>query len=130
MALGKPQKITRGPKPASKKSNLMWMTTLNPFRLPHHPTQKVQNSSLGDTWIWDGAIETWTEQNPATSPSPSSAPMAYDAATGTVVLFGGNNGSTQYTDHLAVEWNQVGIRLTQVAPICSIQGWWKNIHEI
>jgi hypothetical protein len=56
--------------------------------------------------------------------------MAYDAATGTVVLFGGNNGSTQYTDHLAVEWNQVGIRLTQVAPICSIQGWWKNIHEI
>jgi hypothetical protein len=25
---------------------------------------------------------------------------------------------------------KVGIRLTQVAPICSIQGWWKNIHEI
>jgi hypothetical protein len=24
----------------------------------------------------------------------------------------------------------VGIRLTQVAPICSIQGWWKNTHEI
>ena len=46
-ALGKQQKITRAPKHASKKSNSMWMPTLNQFRLLNHPTQKVQNSSLG-----------------------------------------------------------------------------------
>jgi Galactose oxidase, central domain len=43
---------------------------------------------LSDTWAWDGS--TWTQQHPATSPPPrDSAPIAYDAATGTVVLFGG-----------------------------------------
>ncbi len=43
---------------------------------------------LADTWVWDGT--TWTEQAPATSPSARRwASMAYDAATGTVVLFGG-----------------------------------------
>src|ERR1700693_4141591 len=45
---GKPQKITRGPKDASKKSNLMWMLTPNLFRLPNHKTQKVQTSRLGE----------------------------------------------------------------------------------
>jgi hypothetical protein len=35
------------------------------------------------------AVPTWTRQHPATSPpAQSSAAMAYDAATGTVVLFG------------------------------------------
>jgi hypothetical protein len=43
---GKPQKIARAPKPASKKSNSMWTPALNSFRLLHHPTQKMQNSSL------------------------------------------------------------------------------------
>ena len=43
---------------------------------------------LPDTWVWDGT--TWTEQHPATSPSGREyAPMAYDAATGNLVLFGG-----------------------------------------
>src|SRR5439155_10696078 len=46
-ALGKRQKITRGPKPVSKKSNSMWMTSLSQFPLLIHPTRKVQNSSLG-----------------------------------------------------------------------------------
>ncbi len=46
MALGKQQKTIRGPKPASKKSNLMWMTSLSQFPLLNHPNQKVQNSSL------------------------------------------------------------------------------------
>jgi hypothetical protein len=42
-----------------------------------------------DTWTWDGT--TWTEQHPATSPAPRfDAAMAYDAATRTAVLFGGN----------------------------------------
>jgi hypothetical protein len=43
---------------------------------------------LGDTWTWDGT--TWTQQHPAASPSARNASsMAYDAATGNVVLFGG-----------------------------------------
>jgi hypothetical protein len=42
----------------------------------------------GDTWTWDGS--TWAKQHPATSPPTRySASMAYHAATGTVVLFGG-----------------------------------------
>jgi hypothetical protein len=46
---------------------------------------------LGDTWTWDGA--TWTEQHPATSPSPRyGMGMAYDAARRVVVLFGGYDG--------------------------------------
>jgi hypothetical protein len=44
---------------------------------------------LGDTWTWDGT--TWTQQHPAASPSPrNDAAMAYDAATGSAVLFGGH----------------------------------------
>jgi len=47
MALGKRQKIIPGPKHVSKTLNSMRMTTLRQSRLPHHPSQKVQNSSLG-----------------------------------------------------------------------------------
>jgi hypothetical protein len=48
----------------------------------------VNGGPLADTWVWDGS--TWTQQQPATSPSArESASMAYDAATGNVVLFGG-----------------------------------------
>ena len=44
------------------------------------------------TWIWDGT--TWTRQFPTTSPPARfGASMAYDAATGTVVLFGGLSSS-------------------------------------
>jgi hypothetical protein len=43
---------------------------------------------LGDTWVWDGS--TWTELHPAASPPAlAGASMAYEAATGSVVLFGG-----------------------------------------
>jgi hypothetical protein len=30
----------------------------------------------------------------------------------------------------SVETNQVGIRLTQVGPICSVWEWWKSIRVI
>jgi hypothetical protein len=43
---------------------------------------------LADTWTWNG--KTWTQQHPAASPSArDEADMAYDAATRSVVLFGG-----------------------------------------
>jgi hypothetical protein len=45
---------------------------------------------LNDTWTWDGS--TWTQQFPPVSPPPrtfNTEQMAFDAANGTVVLFGG-----------------------------------------
>ena len=56
---------------------------------------------LSSTWTWNGT--TWTKQAP---PRPTRLPgtiesMAYDAATGTVVLFGGRNdapSACQYLD--------------------------------
>src|SRR5437660_2601178 len=46
------------------------------------------NGYLRDTWTWDGHI--WTQQHPALSPGPIlGASMAYDDATGFIVLFGG-----------------------------------------
>jgi hypothetical protein len=52
---------------------------------------------FNDAWVWDGA--TWTKQTPKTSPpGRAEAPMAYDAATGNVVLFGGAGGGHVLND--------------------------------
>src|SRR5215813_13620215 len=43
---------------------------------------------IGGTWVWDGS--TWTKRSPADNPPiRHGGSMAYDAATGTVVMFGG-----------------------------------------
>ena len=68
---------------------------------------------LNDTWVWKSGD--WIEKTPATSPSPRErAAMAYDAATGQLVLFGGGssggflndtwvwNGQTWIQQHPAV----------------------------
>ncbi len=53
--------------------------------------------TFGDTWTWDGS--TWTKQSPASSPpARDSASMAYDAATGTVLLFGGISANGPFGD--------------------------------
>ncbi len=53
--------------------------------------------TFGDTWTWDGS--TWTKQSPASSPpARGAASMAYDAATGTVVLFGGSGANGPFSD--------------------------------
>jgi hypothetical protein len=57
-----------------------------------------------DTWTWDGA--NWTEQNPATvPPAREVAGMATDPATGQVVLFGGNNCTTDGYINDTWTWN-------------------------
>src|SRR5215469_7253156 len=53
------------------------------------------------TWTWDGSA--WTQQLPSVSPSArafNTQPMAFDEATGRVVLFGGfaNGGSSVLGD--------------------------------
>ncbi len=48
---------------------------------------------LDDTWIWSGTD--WIQQSPTISPpARSGASMAYDATTGTLVLFGGISMTT------------------------------------
>ena len=67
-----------------------------------------------DTWTWDGIAKTWTEQNPASHPSArGSAPVAYDAVTRTVVLFG---GVTTNSNNLNDTWTWNGTDWTQKAP--------------
>jgi hypothetical protein len=69
--------------------------------------------TLGDTWTWNGSAKTWTQQNPTNSPSPRRAPMAYDDANGTMLLFGGDKAvGVQYTD----SWNWTGTNWVQVFP--------------
>src|SRR5215813_7535515 len=60
------------------------------------------------------AVANWTEQAPATSPSTDilNAAMAYDAATGTVVLFGGLIHGTVLRD----TWTWNGTTWTKQAP--------------
>ena len=58
---------------------------------------------LADTWAWDGSA--WTEQSPATSPpARSAASLAYDAATGAAVLFGGTGGIPGHPTFLRGTW--------------------------
>ncbi len=52
-----------------------------------------------DTWLYSEASDTWTLQAPSTAPSArTGASMAYDSATGQIVLFGGMSGSTYDSD--------------------------------
>ena len=74
----------------------------------------------GGTWTWDGS--TWAKQAPAASPSPrDGASMAYDAATGTVVLFGGFAQTTGLYLHDTWTWD--GSTWTKQAPAASPPAW-------
>jgi hypothetical protein len=71
------------------------------------------NERFGDTWTWDGT--TWTRQHPATHPTArNDSVMAYDVATGTVVLFSGV-GRDVYND----TWTWDGTTWTEQAPAVS-----------
>ncbi|MBO9607326.1 MAG: hypothetical protein J7639_15295, partial [Paenibacillaceae bacterium] len=77
---------------------------------------------LEDTWIWDGAVKTWTEmvegdQHDPITPHPSArsaAVAAYDPNSSKVLLFGGFNaagaplGDTWLWDGLAQTWESLG----------------------
>jgi hypothetical protein len=71
------------------------------------------NGYRADTWIWTGF--TWRRLFPATSPSPRhNADMVYDAATGTVLLFGGYDGH-----YLGDTWSWDGTTWTPLSPATS-----------
>jgi RHS repeat-associated protein len=66
---------------------------------------------LNDTWKWDGT--TWTKLSPTTSPTARlDVAMAYDAATSTVVLFGGSKSTT----YNAETWSWNGTNWTSLTP--------------
>ena len=55
--------------------------------------------------VTSSAVLTWAKQHPATHPSArAAASMAYDAATGTVVLFGGQDNAGRFLGDTWV-WN-------------------------
>jgi hypothetical protein len=69
---------------------------------------------LSDTWSWDGT--TWTELSPAASPGVVTIAWqgAYDAASGQVLLFGGDPGSDRKPHDLTWDWT--GTNWTQLSP--------------
>jgi hypothetical protein len=73
---------------------------------------------LGDTWTWDGVTKAWTQQFPATSPSARRTGVTYDAANGTVILFGGDirNGNRGAGIYLGDTWTWDGVTWTQLFP--------------
>jgi len=57
-----------------------------------------------ETWLWDGATNTWTQHFPSTIPDPRGAfAMTYDSNRGVAVLFGGNNNNGWRND--TWEWD-------------------------
>jgi hypothetical protein len=68
--------------------------------------------ALRDTWTWDGTD--WTQQFPAHSPPRRiGMGMAFDAATGQVVLFGGNGRSSTLLNDT---WTWNGTDWTRLLP--------------
>jgi len=57
-----------------------------------------------DTWEWDGAAGAWTERTPpGTPPARFGHALGFDGSRGTVVLFGGWNGTSFLSD--TWEWD-------------------------
>jgi len=71
-------------------------------------------NNFNDTWVWDGS--NWTQKWPVNSPPAHTAhSMAYDAARGETVLFGGHDGNSPLSD----TWVWDGSNWTQKWPVNS-----------
>lgn len=66
-----------------------------------------------DTWTWDGA--NWTDMPPMSPPFRYHAAMAYDAARGRTVLFGGQTGNDLRDDTFEFD----GVRWIRMKPLNS-----------
>jgi hypothetical protein len=80
----------------------------------------ADGTDLGDTWIWNG--ETWTQVFPSAAPSGrrfDTQGMAYDAATQTVLLFGGYSNATGQVFGDTWTWNGKTKTWTQQHPTAS-----------
>jgi hypothetical protein len=79
----------------------------------------LSTGRLSDTWSWNGT--TWTQLSPAASPGvvTTAWQAAYDAATGQVVLFGGDPGFGSPLDQI---WSWNGTTWTQLSPALAPPG--------
>ena len=58
------------------------------------------NNYLGDTWLWDGAKQTWTEGHPITLPTAVTLPMMFtDPLDGHAGMIGGFDGNFFYNNN-------------------------------
>jgi hypothetical protein len=76
--------------------------------------------SPGDTWSWNGT--NWTQLSPPASPGVDVFAWqgAYDAASGQLLLFGGDRGKTKPA--LNGTWEWTGTTWTQLSPAASPPG--------
>lgn len=76
---------------------------------------------MADTWSWNGT--TWTQLHPATSPpTRQNGDLVYDAATNSVILFGGFAGTYRNDT-----WSWNGTTWTQLHPATSPSG--RDSHD-
>ena len=72
---------------------------------------------LNETWEYNGATRTWTQVATAAAPTPrAGSGLAYDAALGKSVLFGGLDANL---DALNDTWTYDGANWTQVCAACA-----------
>ena len=75
----------------------------------------AQGTILNETWLWNGS--TWTQASPTSTPTPRYSPaLAYDAATGQVLLFGGAYGSNYLNDTWVWDGTNWTEQLPQTSP--------------
>jgi hypothetical protein len=73
------------------------------------------NSQVDQTWLWDPASGSWTQQSVQTGPKVTDAMLAFDETRGTAVLFGGiyhkktgNIGFRNFFDNSTWIWDGTG----------------------
>lgn len=81
----------------------------------YYPQSTGTLTYSNETWEFDGT--NWTKAAPATSPAPRHAPMAFDAARGVMVLYGGYayNNTTFVTTGFTDLWEWNGVNWVQRA---------------
>jgi len=71
---------------------------------------------LGDTWLWDGTSETWSEASPAHLPTAVTLPMMFmDPVNGHAEMFGGYDGRF----YQGITWQWTGSDWQQLHPATS-----------
>ncbi|MFW9890759.1 MAG: Kelch repeat-containing protein [Candidatus Thorarchaeota archaeon] len=66
------------------------------------------SSYFGDTWVYDFNTDSWENVTPTSSPSSRGVPsLAYDSESDRIVLFGGSNGGTAYSDTWLFDYNSM-----------------------
>jgi N-acetylneuraminic acid mutarotase len=91
---------TKGSPPARRQTALAYDKSMGRLLLfgGFGHFEKADGDLLCDTWTFDSATATWTELKPTNSPSArSGAAMAYDDASGRMILSGGYPSADTWT---------------------------------